>query len=214
MGNIIAFAQAAYGMDPDEDVSFVTAPLADSFLYRGASLVTLDPDGILKIVNNGMNPYQRDIEASDLHVVYRNSSGSFGVTNGVLADSKMGQASSSSSSKPSSKPVEEEPDLPDEPLEPDEPDLPDSSQAEPGGSTSQGGDTSQGAGGSSGSSGGQQPPASGDGSQGAGSQGGSGDPSSEPSQDVPPAESSSIIPPIDPSQVLPDPNAGAADQAA
>lgn len=214
VGNIIAFAQAAYGMDPDEDVSFVTAPLADSFLYRGASLVTLDPDGILEIVNNGMNPYQRDIEASDLHVVYRNSSGSFGVTNGVLADSKMGQASSSSSSKPSSKPVEEEPDLPDEPLEPDEPDLPDSSQAEPGGSTSQGGDTSQGAGGSSSSSGGQQPPASGDGSQGAGSQGGSGDPSSEPSQDVPPAESSSIIPPIDPSQVLPDPNAGAADQAA
>ena len=98
VGNILAFAQMAYGMDPETGVSFETAPIADSFKYNGAALITLDGEGIREIVNNGMNPYQRDIEARDQQLVYRNSNGSFGVTNAELADPKMGRGSSSSSS--------------------------------------------------------------------------------------------------------------------
>lgn len=106
-GNILALAQKAYGMDPDTDVSFQTAPLAASFLYNKAALVTLDGAGILEIVNSGMNPYQRDIEESDLTLVYRKSNGSFGVTNGVLADASMGNVPVS---KPDPLPEEENPD--------------------------------------------------------------------------------------------------------
>ena len=87
----------AYGMDPDTGVSFQTAPLADSFLYNKAALVTLDPEGILEIVNSTMNPYLRDVELSDLEVVCRNSNGTFSVTSGTLADPKMGGSSSGSS---------------------------------------------------------------------------------------------------------------------
>ncbi len=109
VGNILALAQRAYGMDPDTGVNFETAPLADSFSYKGAALVTLDGEGILEIVNNGMNPYQRDIEARDLQLIYRNSNGSFGVTNSTLADPKMGQSTTSSSSS-SSQGSKEEPE--------------------------------------------------------------------------------------------------------
>lgn len=117
IGYLLGFAQSAYGMDPEEGVSFVTAPLAASFTYRGAALVTLDGEGILKIVNNGMNPYLRDIELSDLELVYRKSNGSFGVTSGTLADEKMAQV-------PVQEPVEsEEPEEVENPAgpEPEEP---------------------------------------------------------------------------------------------
>lgn len=97
LGNILAFAQLAYGMDPDTGVSFSTAPLADSFLYKSAALVTLDPAGILEIVNEGMNPYLRDIAASDLKIVVRNGNGSFSVTNSTLADAAMGQVPAATS---------------------------------------------------------------------------------------------------------------------
>lgn len=109
VGNILAFAQRAYGMDTEEGVSFETAPLAASFSYNRAALVTLDPEGILEIVNGGMNPYLRDIEKRDLQVVYRNSNGSFGVTNATLADPKMAQVPVTVTT-PDPEPDEEEPD--------------------------------------------------------------------------------------------------------
>ncbi|MGE4276201.1 MAG: LCP family protein [Lawsonibacter sp.] len=100
VGNILAFAQLANGMDPDDDVSFTTAPLGASFLYRGASLITLDETELLEVLNDGMNPYLREIQASDLQLVYRKSNGSFGVTNGTLADAKMGQVQTTTTTKP------------------------------------------------------------------------------------------------------------------
>ena len=45
VGNILAFAEQAIGMDPATGVKFMTAPLADSFKYNKAALVTLDVDG-------------------------------------------------------------------------------------------------------------------------------------------------------------------------
>lgn len=141
VGNILAFAQMAYGMDPETGVSFETAPIAASFSYNGAALITLDGDGILEIVNDGMNPYQRDIEARDLQLVYRNSNGSFGVTNAELADPRMGRGSSSSSSS-SNGGAEETTQSPDSSEEPG-----DSSQSGGTGDGSQtGGDRSQGGG--------------------------------------------------------------------
>jgi LCP family protein required for cell wall assembly len=98
VGNILAFAQQAYGMDAEEDVDFSTAPLADTFMYNGASLVTLDGEELVKVLNEGMNPYQQDIQVSDLELLVHHSNGSFTVTRGTLADSAMGKASSSGSS--------------------------------------------------------------------------------------------------------------------
>lgn len=187
VGNILAFAQMARGMNPDEDVSFTTAPLGASFLYRGASLVTLDETKLLEVLNDGMNPYLRDIQASDLQLVYRNSSGSFGVTNGTLADAKMGQAQTATTTKPA---VEDE-----EPVDSGEADGADTSQSQTG-STSETGDS-------------QVPEDSGetttlpDDEQTAQD----GDSSADTSQSESTSQESAPIGTIDPDQVLPDPNA-------
>ncbi len=182
MGNILAFAQLAYGMNPEEDVSFQTAPIAASCMYRGASMVTLDEGGMLKILNAGMNPYLRDIQASDLQLVYRKSNGSFGVTNATLADERMGQVPVS---KP--EPETEEPEVPEEPEE--------NESGVQGGDASQGGDSSsqggQGGDTSQGGSGGTMSPP--DGSQGASGEEG------QTGGEIP----SGVI---DPSEVFPDPN--------
>lgn len=189
VGNILAFAQLAYGMNPDKSVSFVTAPLGASFLYRGAALITLDETELLKVLNDKMNPYLRDIESGDLQLVYRKSDGSFGVTNGTLADSKMGRAQTSTTT---TRPVQED----EEPAEEDHniqddgdtsrpgdtTQTPDSSHA--GGTTTPPGSGSSAEGGDDSQSGGKDPAQSGNASQGSGS-----------------------IGTIDPSQVFPDPNA-------
>lgn len=187
VGNVLALAQKAYGMDPDTGVSFQTAPLAASFLYNRAALVTLDAEGILEIVNNGMNPYQRDVEEGDLCLVYRKANGSFGVTNGELADARMGQVTVS---QPSTRPEEEEPDLPIEPDESGEGENEDSSQT---------GDSSQIPDGSEQpSSSGQQPEVGGASSSGETSQ----------SQESSPGGSGIVS--IDPEEIFPDPSGGSA----
>ena len=210
VGNILALAQRAVGMDPDTGVSFETAPIADSFTYNSAAMITLDGEGILEIVNSGMNPYQRDIDAGDLQLVYRNSDGSFGVTNAALADERMGRPSSSGSSGSSSSSDEEE--TTDEGQTGDQTGGEtgqggDSSQAgdQTGGETGQGGDSSQtgdqtggetGQGGDS-SQGGDQT-GGGDGQGGDSSQGG-GQTGGETGQ------GDGQTGTIDPGEVLPDP---------
>lgn len=113
VGNILAFAQLASGMDPEKGVEFETAPLAASFSYRGAAMVTLDPEGVLEIVNEKMNPYTREIERDDLQMLYRKGDGSFGVTSGKLADEAMGRPY-----VPPAKPEPEE-EEPQEPADPE-----------------------------------------------------------------------------------------------
>lgn len=140
VGNILAFAKTANGMDPEKDVSFETAPLADSFMYKRAALITLDGEGILEIVNEGMNPYQRDIRLSDLKLIYRKSNGGFGVTNGALADPSMAQPAVSTrptgdESEEPEVPITEDPDVsidsedPGNPTDPDDPNAPVDSEA-------------------------------------------------------------------------------------
>ncbi len=120
VGNILAFAEQAIGMDPEQGVSFATAPMADSFRYGGAALITLDAQGILDIVNPNMNPYNREITLEDLEVVVRGANGRFSVTSGTLCP----EINANAAPKPAPKP---EPDLPEEPVAPEipiEPDAP------------------------------------------------------------------------------------------
>lgn len=117
VGNILAFAQLAVGMDAENDVNFVSMPCT-LVSYGGASLATANQDELLELLNDGINPYQDEIKASDLQLMYRKKGGGFGVTNAVLADPAVGRSPSPS------KPREEAP-------------------VEPSGDTSQTGDTSQ-----------------------------------------------------------------------
>ena len=86
VGNILAFAEQAIGMDPATGVAFYTAPLKDSFYYNKAALVTLDPEGTLEIVNSFLNPYTEDITVEELEMIVRKADGTFTVTGGTIAE--------------------------------------------------------------------------------------------------------------------------------
>ena len=122
IGNLLAFAQLAVGMDAENDVTFVTMPWTNAN-YPGVSMILPDVDELLEILNDGFNPYQDEIQASDLSVLYRNSDGSYGVTSGTLLDSSLSRprssGSSSSSSGSSGSSSSQTPDVPatEEPVE-------------------------------------------------------------------------------------------------
>ena len=207
LGNILAFAQLAYGMDPEEDVSFVTAPVASSVSYNGASMVVLSGNGILEIVNSGMNPYQRDIQSSDLELIYRNKNGSFGVTKGSLADSRMGQVPV----RPADASSNDENDS-ETPINPE-----DSSGDQTGAGTGQGSQTGAGTGQGSQTGAGtgqdsQTGTGSGQGGQtGTGDHGNSGSGEGDPGASQNPSGGSQDVGTIDPGKVFPDPSPSSQD---
>ena len=96
VGNILAFAQLAIGMDPESDVKFSTMPYT-GVMYDRASLVLPVEKELLEILNSGMNPYVDQIQSSDLQLMYKKSGGGKGGTTGTLLDSSMAYAGSSSS---------------------------------------------------------------------------------------------------------------------
>ncbi len=110
VGNILAFAQLAAGMDTEKDLNFVSMPF-DNVAYRKASMVVARQDELLELLNDGLNPYVDEIMASDLQLIYKKSGGGFGVTNASLADPALSQA-------PISRP--KEPDRPDETQQPED----------------------------------------------------------------------------------------------
>lgn len=85
VGNILAFAQLAIGMDVENGVKFVPMPCY-GVSYGGASLVCVQEKELLALLNDGINPYLDEIKSSDLQLMYKKSGGGFGVTNGTLAD--------------------------------------------------------------------------------------------------------------------------------
>lgn len=97
LGNVLAFAQLAAGMDAEEDVNFVSMPVTDA-KYSGVSMVLPVVDELLELLNESFNPYLSDIQSSDLQVLVRNSNGSYSVTNGTLLDTSLGSSKGSSSS--------------------------------------------------------------------------------------------------------------------
>ncbi len=125
VGNILAFAQLAIGMDVDSGVNFVSMPCY-MVSYGGASLVCVQEKELLEVLNDGINPYLDEIKSSDLQLMYRKSGGGFGVTNGTLADPAV-------ATPPVSRPAE--PDEPDEPDDPAASDPDDSGSADDPGET-------------------------------------------------------------------------------
>ena len=184
VGNILAFAQLAIGMNVEENVTFVSLPWT-GVSYDGASLVLANEKELLPLLNDGLNPYVGEIQSSDLQLMYKKSGGGYGVTNGTLLDSRM--------AKPvvAQKPQEEEKEPTEEEETPDVPPVeePSGGAENPGEETGIGqeGDSSQGEGGN-GSTG--QPP----------------DEEGETGTDTPP------IVTIDPDDVLPDPGSGSTSQ--
>lgn len=193
VGNILAFAQLAVGMDIENNVAFSPMPCY-GVSYGAASMVCVQEEELLELLNDGINPYVDKIQSSDLQLMYQKSGGGFGVTNGSLADSSMGYVYTP---KPKPKP---------EPSDPGEIEDPDSS-----GDSSQTGDTSQ-SGDTSGDT--SQP---GDTSQsGSSNESGSAGPGGDVSQPEEPgasqpqqpngAEPPGNIEDIDPSVIFPDPS--------
>ena len=97
LGNILAFAQLASGMDAEQNVNFVSMPWVSAD-YPGVSMILPDVDELLEILNNGFNPYLSDIQSSDLQVLVRNSDGSYSVTSGTLLDTSLNSSRGGSSS--------------------------------------------------------------------------------------------------------------------
>lgn len=101
VGNILAFAQLAVGMDTENGVTFVSMPFYN-VSYGGAALACAQEEELLKVLNDGIDPYLNEIRSSDLQLMYKRSGGGFGVTNGTLADPAMARGSSGGSSQSSS----------------------------------------------------------------------------------------------------------------
>ncbi len=110
VGNILAFAQLAAGMDVENDVKFVSMPY-DNVAYDGAALALAREEELLELLNDGLNPYLDEIRSSDLQLMYKKRGGGYGVTNGTLADPAVAQVYVP-------KPQPEEPDEPDGPEDP------------------------------------------------------------------------------------------------
>ena len=112
VGNILAFAEQASGMDPATGVTFATAPLADSFRYNKAALVTLDVDGLLEIVNANLSPYNREITREDVEIIVHEGKLKFSVTSGELVEdikNYVPPADPVPAPEPESEPVPEQP---------------------------------------------------------------------------------------------------------
>ncbi len=177
VGNILAFAQLAVGMDAENNVKFLSMPF-DNTSYKGASLALAREDELLELLNGGLNPYQGEIGSDDLQLMYRKSGGGYGVTNATLADPAVGRAQAPSVPKDK----EDDPPWEDGPTDENEPpnvEVPDASG--PGGSVQPGDAPSPGS-----------------------TTPGNGTPDGEPPSDITAIDPSDIFPPSSAEPVLPD----------
>ena len=109
-GNMVWLAQQAVGMDVGQSVHFHTMPYTN--YARGTAYVLPVVDELLVIINSGLNPYKRDVQAGDLEVLQLNN-GRLTLTSGTMADSSMAQAQ-----KPTQQPaVSPKPETPPEAME-------------------------------------------------------------------------------------------------
>ncbi|MFI3251133.1 MAG: LCP family protein, partial [Eubacteriales bacterium] len=89
VGNILAFAQQAQGMDFNSGITLSSMPYVDMNRWEGLAYVGVNSSAMVKLVNQGLNPYVDDIQVSDLKVMVSRSDGSFGVTYSALVDSDL-----------------------------------------------------------------------------------------------------------------------------
>ena len=96
-GNLVWFGTQAFSMNVEEDLAFHTMPGNTAFQFYSftyhnmQSYVLPDVQGILELVNEGFNPYLRDVQQSDLQVMVEKADGTLGVTSGTLADPRVGR---------------------------------------------------------------------------------------------------------------------------
>lgn len=88
VGNLVWLAEKAVGMNVEEDIRFFTMPY-DNY-SRGTAYVLPRVPELLAVLNDGINPYKRDIVSSDLETFYKNN-GTLTLTSGVLADGSLGK---------------------------------------------------------------------------------------------------------------------------
>ncbi len=97
-GNIIWFAQEFFRIGLS-DINFSTLPANYWATINGLSYVCIYPDEWIEMINEKINPFEEDIELSDLNILTMDSSGRVYSTSGIYADSpNWGNTSSSSGS--------------------------------------------------------------------------------------------------------------------
>lgn len=119
LGNLVWFAeQAIFGGLSMENVNFITLPgdydgQAWCRNYKNyQSYVLPDAKALLKVVNEGFNPYLVDREISELDIMSVNDDGSLSSTTGVVEDTKAALPPEIPKPKP-----EPEPEVSDEPAD-------------------------------------------------------------------------------------------------
>lgn len=91
LGNLIWFGQKVLELDAEKGLEFATMPY---YRYNhGASYLLPKVDELLNLLNDKMNPYQREIRKSDLEALVLQKDGSFTVTSGKLVDTSLAGAS-------------------------------------------------------------------------------------------------------------------------
>ena len=106
IGNLAWFGQQAIGMSAEQDIRFHTMPYTP--YTRNTAYVLPVVDEMLAILNDGMNPYKKEITADDVEVLQLKKDGSLFLTSGTLADSGLAKPRKAPQPKP-------------EPLEPEQP---------------------------------------------------------------------------------------------
>lgn len=69
LGNLVWLANEALSMGGMDAVSFATLPGDGTGYYKGASVYTLDPEAILTLVNEKLNPYVDAVSAEDQNIL-------------------------------------------------------------------------------------------------------------------------------------------------
>lgn len=133
-GNLLWLAQQAIGMDVDQDIHFYTMPYIGYnryFSYTSyTSYVLADANALVEMVNEHMNPYNRDVQLEDLELLIKNSDGSFYLTSGTLVDDRLARAGYRRSDY--APPATTVPETPEDPESPEVPEDPDPGTTDPG----------------------------------------------------------------------------------
>lgn len=110
VGNLVWFGQQAIGMNAEQDIRFHTMPYTP--YTRNTAYVLPVVDEMLTLLNDGMNPYKKEITADDIEVLQLNRDGSLSLTSGTLADSALSKPRKQAQPKPEQQPVVPQPEVP------------------------------------------------------------------------------------------------------
>lgn len=69
IGEMVWFATEIMKLDSEEDINFYTIPNTGTGMYKGASYLFADEDGIIELVNQTVNPYLVPITSENLDII-------------------------------------------------------------------------------------------------------------------------------------------------